>query len=554
MFHVERFSKCMNKTENCFGNLVDLFTDEIYPAEIVVEDGLIVSIHRTPFRTNSFILPGLIDSHIHVESSMLTPQHFGRLALSHGTIAVVSDPHEIANVLGVEGVKYMIENADGSDLKFFFGAPSCVPATNFESSGAKLTPEDIEYLFKKQNLLFLSEVMNYPGVIYGDKDIFEKILIAKRYNRKIDGHAPGLLGPDLQKYIDAGIQTDHECSGLEEAVEKINRGMIIQIREGSAAKNFEALWTLIDKYPDKVFLCSDDLHPDDLVKGHINILLRKGIEKGVNLFNLLRSVTLNPINHYQLKLGILRVGDNADFIRVDDLVSFNVSETYISGKKVYDRNIGLPKLTSQKIINKFYATAIEEKSIMVPPDSNHIKVISVEDGELLTKSFTAFLKTNKFDLSSDLSQDIIKLVVLNRYKSEPPAVAFIHNFNLKKGAMASSIAHDSHNIIALGVNNKEITECINWIITNKGGIAIHNGSTVFGIPLPIAGIISDQDAEDVSTKSSKINRIAKEIGCSLKAPFMTLSFMALLVIPELKLSNMGLFDGKNFAFTSLYEY
>jgi adenine deaminase len=544
----------MNKPENHFGNLVDLFSEEIYPAEITVEDGLIVSIKRTSSRTNSFLLPGLIDSHIHIESSMLTPQHFGRLALSHGTIAVISDPHEIANVLGLEGVKYMIENADSSDLKFFFGAPSCVPATNFETSGAKLTPEDIEYLFKNQNLLFLSEVMNYPGVINEDSDIHEKIQIAKKYNRKIDGQAPGLSGPELQKYIDAGIQTDHECSGLEEAIEKIKRGMIIQIREGSAAKNFEALWTLIDKYPNKIFLCSDDLHPDDLMKGHINLLLKKGIGKGVNLFNLLRSVTHNPVNHYKLNLGLLRIGDSADFIRIDDLVSFNVSETYISGKKVYDRNFGLPKLPSQKIINNFFASTILEDSIIVPPGTNHIKVISVKDGELVTKSFTAYLKANKFDLTSDLNQDIIKLVVLNRYVSEPPAVAFIHNFNLKKGAMASSIAHDSHNIIAVGVNNKEITECINWIVAHKGGIAIHNGSKVFGIPLPIAGIISDQGAEEVSRIYNKINMIAKDIGCSLRAPFMTLSFMALLVIPELKLSNKGLFDGNNFAFTSLYEY
>lgn len=543
----------MNVSKKYRGNLVDIFNEEIYPAEITVKKGKIVSIQKSTKKTDSYILPGLIDSHIHIESSMLTPQHFGRIALSHGTVAVVSDPHEIANVLGLEGVKYMIENAEGSDMNFFFGAPSCVPATKFESSGAKLTADEIESLFKDQNLLFLSEIMNYPEVIYGNTEVNRKIQIAKKYNKKIDGHAPGLTGKDLQTYIDAGIETDHECSTLHEATEKINRGMIIQIREGSAAKNFEALWTLIDKYPNKVFLCTDDLHPDDLLKGHINRLLKKGIEKGINIFNLLRAVTVNPINHYKLNLGLLRVGDIADFIRVENLVSFKVLETYISGKKVFDLDSGLSKITEQKIINKFNAKHISEDSLIVPSLSNHVKVISAYDGELITKSFTAKLVGN-LDLNSDTNQDILKLVVLNRYVSEPPAVAFIHNFNLKKGAIASSIAHDSHNIIGVGVNNTEISECINWIISNKGGVAIHNGSQIFGIPLPIAGIISNQKAEEVARKYKEINKIAKDLGCLLKAPFMTLSFMALLVIPELKLSNKGLFDGNTFAFTSLYEY
>jgi adenine deaminase len=438
-------------------------------------------------------------------------------------------------------------------LKFYFGAPSCVPATHFESSGAELSVNEIEKLFSDHKVHFLSELMNYPGVINGEHEVLAKIAIAKKYNKKIDGHAPGLKGVNLQKYIDAGIETDHECSTLDEAIEKINGGMIVQIREGSAAKNFDALWTLIDRFPEKIFLCSDDLHPDDLIEGHINLLLKKAVLKGVNIFNLLRTVTTNPINHYSLDLGILRVGDRADFIRVEDLVSFKVLETYISGEKVYDRSIGLAEIKKQVVLNRFKAEFISAESLIIPPISNKIKVISVTDGELLTESFVANLYGIS-DLISDVNQDILKLIVLNRYEFEQPALAYIHNFNLKKGALASSIAHDSHNIISVGVSNDHIAECVNWIIENKGGVAIHDGEKIHGIPLPIAGIISDQKAEIVAEKYKILNRIAINLGCRLKAPFMTLSFMSLLVIPELKLSNKGLFDSKNFCFTSLYEY
>ncbi len=549
---MEHYIFIIMETKKHIGMLVDLFADEIYGAEITIEDGKIASLEKTDANQGPYILPGLVDAHIHIESSMLTPQQFARIAVSHGTVATVSDPHEIANVLGIAGVEYMIENSKGAQMKFFFGAPSCVPATSFESAGASVTANEIEFLFKNQNLLYLSEVMNYPGVIYGDEEVLRKIQIAKKYNKRIDGHAPGLSGNDLKTYIDAGVETDHECSGIEEAVEKIEKGMVIQIREGSAAKNFEALWPLVDRYPEKVLLCSDDLHPDDLVEGHINKLLKKGVEKKINLFNLLRAVSHNPIQHYKLELGLLRVGDRADFIKVEDLKSFSVAETYIEGKKVYDSKAGLGEVPRQMPINKFKAEKIKGESLIVPPKNNRVKVIVAEDGELVTKSFTANLKGTT-DLLSDTEKDILKLVVLNRYQAEPPAIAFIKNFNLKKGAIASSIAHDSHNIIATGVKNDEIAECINWIISKQGGIAIHTGTEIFGIPLPVAGIISDLKGETVAEKYKQLNNLAKESGCGLRAPFMTLSFMALLVIPELKLSNKGLFDGRKFVFTSLYE-
>lgn len=540
------------KSETIKGKLVDVFKKDIYNAEIQISGGVIVSVKKSDTPSDTYLLPGLVDSHIHIESSMLTPFNFGRIAVSHGTVATVSDPHEIANVLGLQGVKFMIKNAKSSDLKFYFGAPSCVPATNFETSGATVSVADIEYLFDKYNLLFLSEVMNFPGVIYEDPEILKKILVSKKRKKRIDGHAPGLTGTDLSKYINSGIETDHECSTYMEAVEKINKGMIVQIREGSAAKNFEALWPLIDAFPDKVFLCSDDLHPDDLMLGHINLLLKKGVEKGLNIFNLLRSVTVNPINHYNLKVGLLRVGDEADFIRVENLITFPVIETYISGKKIYDKSKGLIETQKQQVINNFFARPITEGDLIVPNLNKNVKVISVTDGELLTQKFSARLRGTP-DLVSDTTRDVLKLVVLNRYTPEKPAISFIHNFNLKKGAIAGSVAHDSHNIIATGTNDREIVECINWIIENKGGIAVHTGEGIFGLPLPIAGIISDKNAEYVAQEYTRINNMTRELGCKLKSPFMTLSFMALLVIPELKLSNKGLFDGKKFEFTDIYD-
>lgn len=544
----------LKKVKKIIGNLVDVFNEEIYPAEISIEEGLIVSIERITEKTSEFILPGFIDSHIHIESSMLTPQNFSRIAVSHGTVAVVSDPHEIANVLGIEGVRYMIENAANAEIKFFFGAPSCVPATDFESSGGKIGADEIESLFQNEKLHYLSELMNYPGVIYNDAEVHDKISIAKQYNKPIDGHAPGLSGEALKKYIDAGIVTDHECADINEAIEKISLGMIVQIREGSAAKNFEALWPLIDKYPGKVFLCSDDLHPDDLVKGHINLLVSRAVKRGAGLFNVLKAVTVFPNKHYNLNMGMLRPGDSADFIRVNNLESFIVLESYIEGKKVYDHNAKLKNVPPQKRLNNFVADEICPEDLVVRPNSvNKVKVISVIEGELITKSFSTTLENVGGDLISNIENDILKLTVINRYKKELPALAFIHNFKLKKGAIAGSIAHDSHNIIAVGVSNIEISECVNWIIKNKGGIAIHNGKEVYGIPLPIAGIISDQNAEIVGEQYSSLNKRASELGCELRAPFMTLSFMALLVIPELKLSNKGLFDGVNFNFTSLFD-
>jgi len=446
----------------------------------------------------------------------------------------------------------MIKNAEKAKIKFFFGAPSCVPATSFESTGSVIDPEDIEFLFKRFDLKFLSEMMNYPGVISKNKNILDKLEIAKKYNKKIDGHAPGLKGDELDLYLEEGIDTDHECSSYDEALEKIKKGMTIQIREGSAAKNFFALSKLIDQYPDKVLLCSDDLHPDDLVKGHINILIQYGIKENLDLFNLLKTATFNPIKHYNLNVGLLRARDPADFIVVENLEDFVIKQTYINGELVYQKDKKLIRVFEKNRPNKFNARKIIPEDLFVPDKNTRIKVINVCDGTLITTCSYTTLPTLDGFLQTEIDNDILKITVVNRYERTHPAVAFIHNFGLKSGAIASSIAHDSHNIIAVGTDDNALCNCINWIIEHKGGISVFDGNRTEGIPLPIAGIMSDNPAEWVAEKYNKLNSITRDMGCKFSAPFMTLSFMSLLVIPELKLSDKGLFDSKNFEFTSLY--
>ena len=533
------------------GNIVDPVSKRIYKGQIKVGDGVIKEINQKDDVNDVYILPGLVDSHIHIESSMLTPQNFSDAAIRFGTVATVSDPHEIANVLGEEGVNYMIENARDSQIKFFFGVPSCVPATGFESSGAKIDSKQVKNLLQRKDLYFLSEMMNYPGVIYQDPEVHRKINSAKEAGKRIDGHAPGLRGKDLDAYVKAGISTDHECFSLREAEEKLDKGMYIQIREGSAAKNFESLYSIIDKNPDKIMLCSDDLHPDDLVKGHINLLLKRCVEKKIDLFNAIRSVSVVPVNHYNINVGLLQVGDPADFILVNNLTEFQVLKTVIDGKIVFTRGDFPIKKKPQKLVNKFFVNEVHEENIKVPARGSKIKVIQIIDKELITKSIISDAKIENNCIISDVKNDILKIVVQNRYEKEPPSVGFIKGFELQKGGFVSSIAHDSHNIIAVGTEDRIITELIHWVNKNRGGIAVHTGQEIIGLNLPVAGIISDKPASEVAEMYLRLNNAAREMGCPLEAPFMTLSFMALLVIPELKIGNKGLFDVNHFKFTNL---
>lgn len=534
------------------GNIVDVINREIFPGEIFVERGRIKKIEKRNKYFNTYLIPGLIDAHVHIESSMLVPVEFSRIAVRHGTVAVVSDPHEIANVLGIEGVRFMHQNSLKAPLKFYFGAPSCVPATNFETSGGKIDEKDLEELFLNKKLKYLSEVMNFPGVINDDKSVWDKIKIARKYGKKIDGHAPGLTGNDLKKYIAAGITTDHECTTYKEGEEKILNGMKILIREGSAAKNFCELIPLLKKYPDKIMLCSDDIHPDDLLEGHINRLLIKGIQMGYDFFDLLRAATLNPAFHYNLNTGLLRKNDPADFVMIDHPERMSVLRTYINGINVYAAGNEKIKSIKSEVINVFNCSEIKVDQIRIPAGKKMIRVIEAIDGQLFTKErvMKPLIKNNL--IISDIKRDILKLVVYNRYYKSNPGIGFIKGFGVKKGAIASTIAHDSHNIIAVGVHDDDIVAAINRIIDLKGGILITDGNKTDELQLRIAGIMTDQDGNLVAKKYKNLNRKVKKLGSKLTAPFMTLSFMALLVIPELKLSDRGLFNGKKFQFTSLF--
>ena len=543
----------MNALSKISGNILDVNNRKIIHGEIFIEDGKIKEIVEKDINTEIFITPGLVDAHIHIESSMLTPGNFAEAVIPHGTIALVADPHEIANVLGVEGVKYLIENAALTPIKFCFGAPSCVPATHFENTGAEITEKDIERLFREESVSYLAEVMNYPGVISNDATVLKKIFIAGKYKKKIDGHAPGLSGKNLLKYVEKGILTDHECTNINEAVEKVNAGMKIFIREGSAAKNFNALFPLIDKYPDQIMFCSDDLHPDDLIKGHINLLVKKAIDRGANLYNVFKACTLNPVTHYGLNTGLLKAGDPADFIVFDNKKNLKVIKTISKGNVIYNNGSLKWKATKPRRINFFNADKILMKDLSIPEKGKPVKIIKIRDGDIITEKIIGKPNTFKNKLVSDISQDFLKIAVINRFFKEKPALAFIHGFGLKRGAIAGSVAHDSHNIIAVGTNDKYLKQIINWIIHKNGGLAIHDGKQIYGLPLPVAGIISDSKIRAVSSKYAMLNEKAAFLGSTLKAPFMTLSFMALLVIPELKLSNKGLFDVNSFALTDLYE-
>jgi adenine deaminase len=533
------------------GKLVDIHTGDIYPACISIKDGKIENIEKVNSAPNVFIMPGLIDSHIHIESSMVTPGAFAMAAVKHGTCGVVSDPHEIANVLGIKGVEFMINDAKKVPLNFFFGAPSCVPATIYESNGANLDHTEVRRLLKMHEIKYLSEMMNFPGVIHDDTEVIKKLNYAKELGKPIDGHAPGLTGKSLQKYIKAGISTDHECSSLKEAREKISLGMKILIREGSAAKNLNSLKALFNTNPDMVMLCSDDLHPEMLQKRHINKLIAGLIADRFNEFDVIRSATVNPSEHYTLDAGLLRPGDSADFILVDSLDKMNVQETWIRGKKVFSNGKVLFKYQEGRPINKFNCSKVNESDIKVKNKYSDLRIIVAEEGELVTAEIHGSSGGSEY-VTPDIGSDVLKIVVKDRYKDFPPSVGFIKGFGLKQGAFASSIAHDSHNIISVGTNDRDIVNSINEIVRMKGGLAVSSGKTRESLKLNIGGIMTTRSVDEIAHDYDKLNLLVNSFGSEMKAPFMTLSFMALLVIPDLKIGDQGLFDVKKFEQVSLF--
>ena len=536
------------------GNIFDILKGRIYPGTVEVSRGRISRITQERERYREYIVPGFIDAHIHIESSMLTPSEFARIAVTHGTVGAVCDPHEIANVMGVDGVRYMVDDGTSVPFKFFWGAPSCVPATAFETSGWRIDADQVKALFEKESVGFLSEVMNVPGVLQGDHDLLAKINLAKSFNKVIDGHAPGLRGKELEKYISSGISTDHECFSKSEALEKIRFGMKIQIREGSAAKNFDALIPIAKKHANKCMFCSDDKHPEDLMVGHINKMVKRAINYGVDTIDVLRIASLNPIRHYGLDVGLLQAGDPADFLVIDNLKDLNILKTFINGRLVAKDGKTLIEESRKRIVNNFNTKAKRVHDVAIKDQNRKINIIEAVDGELITNQILDEVKVVNGYIVSGPEGDILKIVVINRYKDSAPSIGFVKNFGLKKGAIGSSIAHDSHNIISVGVDDMDICRAVNIIIKNKGGLSAVCGDTGKVLPLPVAGIMSDLNYIEVSKRYIELDRFAKELGSQLKAPFMTLSFMGLLVIPEIKLSDKGLFDVSKFEFMDLFAY
>ena len=541
------------------GNVVDIESGEIFFGKIVIENGRIKAIKKNgnPQKDFPFITPGFIDAHVHIESSMLVPSEFAKLAVVHGTVATISDPHEIANVCGIKGVAFMIDNGRTVPFKFHFGAPSCVPATLFETAGAALDEDAVKQLLSEKDIFYLSEMMNFPGVLHNDKEVYAKIEAAKKYMKPVDGHAPGLRGADAKKYIEAGISTDHECFTREEALDKLKYGMKILIREGSAAKNFEALIDLLNDHEDEMMFCSDDKHPDSLVKGHIDELCKRAVAKGIDVFKVLKAACINPVKHYKMDVGILREGDPADFILLNNLTEFNVKATYINGELVAENGVSKIKTQSSALINNFNCSIKNPSDFKIRISEFSGEIIEALDGQLITNKILSseigFPRNIKDDdyCESDVEKDVLKIVVVNRYNDAAVAKAFVKNFGLKNGAIASSVAHDSHNIIAVGVDDESICEAVNLIIQSKGGVSVAdfaNSNVNKILPLPVAGLMSNEDGYKVAQMYADIDIAAKRLGSELSAPFMTLSFMALLVIPHLKLSDKGLFDGDSFQF------
>ena len=534
--------------------LIDLHLRQIYPVALEVAAQRIKKITKiNPKPGLPYLLPGFIDAHVHVESSMLVPSEFARLAVVHGTVATISDPHEIANVCGMQGVEYMIENGNQVPFHFFFGAPSCVPATPFETAGGEINVADIESLMSRPEIRYLAEMMNWPGTVNRDPEVMEKIRISQHYGKPIDGHAPGLIGELAEKYVSAGPSTDHECFTYAEALGKIKLGMKISIREGSAAKNFDALIDLIDDYPEMLLFCSDDKHPDNLALSHINELVCRAVAKGKNVFDVLRAACINPILHYDLPVGQLREGDCADFIVVQGLEKFEVLSTYIRGEKVAENGKTRISRIKNEVLNHFNTSTKKPTDFEIPAQGTQVRVIEALDGQLITPEIQGEILIQEGFAFSNPAKDILKITVVNRYQDAPPALSFIKNFRLKTGAIASSVGHDSHNIIAVGVDDDSICRAVNLLIEAKGGVSAVWGDQEEVLPLPVGGIMSPEDGYEVAAAYTRIDRMAKAMGSTLNSPFMTLSFMALLVIPDLKLSDKGLFDGKKFEFTDVFK-
>lgn len=526
------------------GHIVDVVRRRIYDGRIEVCDGMISSVSECDIQSEApYILPGFIDSHVHIESSMLIPAEFAAVAAGHGTIGVVSDPHEIANVLGRAGVDFMIDNASRTNFNFCFGAPSCVPSCgpDIESGGAVLSSKDVEELLQKPEIGYLSEMMNYPGVLADDAEVLAKIASAHRLGKPVDGHAPGLLGEKRAGYAGKGISTDHECTTYEEGLSCLENDMNVLIREGSAAKNYEALIPLLAIRPDRIMFCTDDSHPGDFVAGHIDNIVRRAIRDGYNFWDVLRAACLNPQEHYRLNWGLLREGDPATFIMADSLApTMRILATFFRGEPHRtDRTYSIDTFP-----NIFEADVIREEDIR-GGNVGTVPVILASDGQL----FTSLEYARRDDVSYPWNE-IQKIVVVNRYsRGVMPAVGYIRGFNIRNGAMAASVAHDCHNVVAIGSSDSMIVRAVNEVITMRGGlVAICGENRISRIELPVAGVMSPLEGKEVARLNREVHDTVAAAGCTMRSPFITMSFMCLPVIPQVKITDKGVFDAEKWEF------
>lgn len=531
------------------GNICDLDKERFFPGRIFIKNGKISKIEKTSGNYKNCILPGLINSHCHIESSFLSPAAYGKLAVSHGTVSVVADCHEIANVLGERGINWMIKSAKSVPFKFFWALPSCVPATPFETTPHKIGVKETEKLLKRKEFVSLGEMMNFPGVIFGDKEVLEKLKIAKKLKKPIDGHCPGLSGENLKKYISFGISTDHECVSFKEAKEKQRLGMKIQIRESSSAKNLE---DLIGLDYDKCFLVTDDLEVRDLLRGELNEIIKKAVKLGVPIFKALKMATKNPAEHYGLNFGEIKIGKEANLVEFNNISNLKSERVWIDGKLVFEKG---KVLFSDKKLNLETNIKIKEKSekdfkIKTDKDKNNVRVIEIVPSQIITEEGTAELDAKKGELFSDIKKDILKIAVINRYGKEFIGLGFVKGFGFKNGALASSIAHDSHNLICVGTNDKDMAKAVN-VLRKNGGFAFANGSKVSKVDLPLAGLMTNKNPQGFKKDFEVFEKELRSAGCKLKNPFSQIVFLALVVIPDLKISDKGLFDVKRFQFTNL---
>lgn len=541
------------------GKVINVFTGEIEAGDVLMEDGKIIGVGEYSHADvvehvqGKYICPGFIDGHIHIESTMLTPAQLTKLCLPHGTTAVVADPHEIANVCGVEGIEYMLQASQGLPMQVYFTLPSCVPATANDESGAELYARDIAPFYANERVVGLAEMMNYPGVLMKDGSVLDKIADAVKAGKTVDGHAPFLTGKELDRYVSAGIQSDHECSNMAEAVEKLRKGQWIMIRQGTAARNLQDLLGLFDQpYHHRCLLVTDDRHPADIMAdGHIDNIIRLAVQWGKSPVTAIQMATIQAAQCFGLRyVGAVAPGYRADVLVLDDLDAVSVRDVYAAGKKVVSDGRVLPfdvpvveERLSQKVLHSFHTRQLLVDDFKILPQGECCRVIQVIPGQLVTDEVQMQLHWDDRN-GIDLEGDVLKLAVIERHRNTGHiGLGFIKGIGLKKGAIASSVSHDSHNIIVIGTNEADMAAAANHICRTGGNVVVVDGEVVAQMQLPIAGLMSDCSGEEIAHANEQVRRAVEELGVNPGIePFMNMAFVSLTVIPNLKMSTCGLVD------------